>query len=393
MKDNNIGVVSASVFIIIITIGLVYSSRPAAGVFKGCVRQWQNKEISLTSIPESFESGYDSIFSSNELSLDVFSLTQRFLRKHEARNFEVLKANNGQLYLQDNGFPSDKITQGIISGEYQQIYNETVRNGGKFLYVQEPYKNAAQTSELKNYSNDQTEEIETIILNNLKKNGVPTLDLRNYPECEQYYKTDHHWTVQSAFNASAIIIDNLKNKQGMEFLNSDVYGNISNYKAVTYKNCFLGSIGIKVGKYFTGKDDFTAYRPLFNTNLKFKHYINGNLQLNRSGQLWDVFINQGLLKNKTYNNKYDANMYGAYVESIIKNYKAKNNYKGLLITNSYGRSMAEYMCLNFHELRYLDPQVGRYNGNYLDYIKKYKPDVVILMYDFLINVGDGNWTN
>lgn len=393
MKDKYKGIVSSFLFLIIISVGFIFSSRQAAGIVNGCIQQWKNQDISLSSIPKYFDSNYNNVFSSKDFSRDVFSLAQRLLGKHEIRNFEVLKADNGQLYLHDNEMYSDKTTLDIISNEYEQIYKETNSYGGKFLFVQVPFKNAAQAPELKDYSNDQTEKIETIIFNSLRNDGVPALDLRKFSKCKQYYKTDHHWTVKSAFNASSIIIDYLEKEYGLNFLNSEIYGDISNYKAVTYKNCFLGSIGIKVGPYFTGKDDFTAYKPLFETNLSFKHYINGDLQLNRSGQLWDVFIDQNLLKNKNYYNKYDANMYGAYVESIIKNYDTNNDYKGLLITHSYGRSMTQYMCLNFKEFRYLDPQVGRYNGNYIEYIKKYKPDVVILMYDSLINVGDGHWKN
>ena len=93
-----------------------------------------------------------------------------------------------------------------------------------------------------------------------------------------------------------------------------------------------------------------------------------------------------------HNNKYNANMFGAYGESIIYNEKALNEYKALLITHSYGRVMAQYMCMDYRELRFLDPQKGRYNDNLVDYIKSYKPDVVIFMYNDVVNVGDGYWS-
>lgn len=48
--------------------------------------------------------------------------------------------------------------------------------------------------------------------------------------------------------------------------------------------------------------------------------------------------------------------------------------------------MTQYLSLSFSEVRYLDPQDGRYNDNYLTYINDYKPDIVIVMYDDFINI-------
>ena len=39
------------------------------------------------------------------------------------------------------------------------------------------------------------------------------------------------------------------------------------------------------------------------------------------------------------------------------------------------------MCIrDSSETRYLDPQEGRYNDSYIDYIDEYQPDVVVMMY-------------
>ncbi|SDB34597.1 hypothetical protein [Eubacterium oxidoreducens] len=215
--------------------------------------------------------------------------------------------------------------------------------------------------------------------------------LRNYSECMEYYNTDHHWTVTSAFNASGIIADELEDLYGIDFEGHDQYNDLKNYDTVTYENCFLGSIGIKVGPYFAGRDDFTIYNPKFQTDFTFEHYINDELDFEYSGDFWETFVDADMLEDDNYNNKYDVNMHGAYAESRICNKKAQNNYKCLLITHSYGRAMAQYMCMDYSELRYLDPQKGRYNGNLIEYIKEYQPDIVIYMYNDLVNVGDGYW--
>ena len=119
--------------------------------------------------------------------------------------------------------------------------------------------------------------------------------------------------------------------------------------------------------------------------------VNNELDFKYSGDFWTTFIEEEWLKNPDYNNKYNVNIHGAHIESIINNNLASNNYKGLLITHYYGCPMVQYMCLDYSELRYVDPQIGRFNDNLVEYIRDYQPDVVIYMYNGKVNVGDGNW--
>ena len=348
-------------------------------------------DCAISDVPASLENKYNSLYSGNHWCLDTFSLTQRALGKHETRNFEVLKSNNGALYLKGTEEELDVEKLQIMADECELLYNATIENGGVFLYVQAPYKNVGQVSELSDYSSDITEDSEDYLDNLICRKGIPVLDLRNYNECMGYYNTDHHWTMLSAFNASKIIEGEINRRYGIGLDDNGYYGSLANYDSVTYNNCFLGSIGIKVGPYFVGKDTITVYNPKFDTDFVFKHYINNELQFEYTGDFWKVFIDQELLDDSAYNNKYDAILHGAYVESVIINKIAKNEYKGLLVAHSYGRPMAQYMSLGYKEFRYLDPQPGRYNDNLLDYISEYKPDVVIYMFNGIVNVGDGNW--
>lgn len=81
-----------------------------------------------------------------------------------------------------------------------------------------------------------------------------------------------------------------------------------------------------------------------------------------------------------YYNKYNACLYGGYVENIIQNNNLQTGQRVLLISDSYARPMTMYLSSAFSEVYYLDPQEGRYNDSYIAYIKKVKPDIVIMMY-------------
>ncbi len=41
-----------------------------------------------------------------------------------------------------------------------------------------------------------------------------------------------------------------------------------------------------------------------------------------------------------------------------------------------------YLAINFFEIVNLDPQKGRFGGNYLEYIDEYEPDIVLFQVEF-----------
>ena len=398
MKDSNIarekhGILLLALFILIIIGGFAFSMYNIEGIVKtggGAVLSVIRRQSSVSSVPTSFENYYNSLYSKQPVSLDIFSLTQRALGKHEARNFEVLKSDDDALYLGGNKDVLDVDKLEKVATQCKAVYDATNEYGGHFIYVQVPFKNVGVVKELADYSSDITEESESYVDNLIRQKGIPVLDLREYEECKEYYRTDHHWTVQSAFNASGIIANEIQRIYGIDLVGHEYYADMNNYESVSYNNSFLGSIGIKVGRFFAGKDDFVIYKPKFDTDITFVHK-DKKKPFEYAGDFWETFVDQKMLEDSSYNNKYDANMHGAYVESIIRNNLAQNNYRGLLVTHSYGRAMAQYMSLDYSELRYLDPQKGRYNDNILEYVREYKPDVVIYMYNNVVNIGDGSW--
>ena len=393
-SKNNLKLTLAAFFVLLLLSGFVFSMIHIQDIaVAGGRLLWGalHRTRSFSEVPAAFEEEYNALFAAQPWSLDAFSFTQRALGKHETRNFEVLKANDGALYLHGNEEDVDEETLRRRTEEYQVLFEETNRYGGHFLYVQVPYKNVGQAPELAAYSGDNTEEYESRLDTLLRDSGIPVLDLRAYDTCKDYYATDHHWTTISAFYAAKIIADEVERLYNIDLTDHTFFGDMENYESITYEDCFLGSIGVKVGPYYAGKDSFTVLNPQFPTDFTFEHYIDSVLQSTYSGPFVEAFIDQSLLENRSYNNKYEANMHGAYVESIIKNHLAQNDLKGLLVTHSYGRAMAPYLSLDFGELRYLDPQKGRFNDDLTVYIREYKPDVVIFMYNWPVNIGDGQW--
>lgn len=164
--------------------------------------------------------------------------------------------------------------------------------------------------------------------------------------------------------------------------------NIDNYDIEFIKDCFLGSQGIKTGKYYVGKDDFEVIIPKFETSVKFFRYDNDGIAEEREGSVAATFISYGLIYDKNYNNKYAAYTFDGYIENRIYNYNADNDLKVLLIADSFSRPLVAFFSQCFYETRNLDPQTGRYTDSYIEYIEEFKPDVVVMMFP-----GDGTFEN
>ena len=91
------------------------------------------------------------------------------------------------------------------------------------------------------------------------------------PIQEEYFVTDHHWKIKTAFEAVNHISEILNNKY--HFNIDSFYTDINHYHIISQKNAYLGSIGKRNGRFYGGVDDFEYILP----NLK------PNYQLTRVG--------------------------------------------------------------------------------------------------------------
>ena len=297
----------------------------------------------------------------------------------------VIKGDNGKLnflwavdYKFNEKEEAKKVKKAIA------ILQHAEKKGCKVLYVQRPWAVSAMPyGKQFEYSRQYDYWCKQI-----KKAGIPTIDLRSEMEGElDFFTTDHHWTTESAYCATARIIQELNQLYYFRLADRKVdFFNEKNYIRKTYNNVFLGAEGVRTGTYFAGKDDFEIVYPKFDTKFLFQQYSEGTMYWEKEGDYQSVLIDQDLLNDETYLNKYNAHAYGAYNENRVKNEKAGNNLKTLLIADSFARSQLGFYSLCFKETRYLDPQEGRYTDSYVKYIDEYQPDIVILMFP-----GDGNF--
>lgn len=159
---------------------------------------------------------------------------------------------------------------------------------------------------------------------------------------EIFFRTDHHWTIQTAFDAFVELTNHL-NEEYEENLDM-YYTDKSNYEYVTYENIYIGSQGRDAGVNYVGADDFTYILPKFKSSYSCKFTYSSDKIENRQGSMQDVLINTRVAEKEDY---YDREMYAAYMDGVrMQDYIVNNNnpegLNVLFIRDSFSSPLATF---------------------------------------------------
>lgn len=352
---------------------------------------WQKEQDVLGVIEgftEGIETGLTESFWLKEKYIDLYGLVERLLGRTYIRDVNpslvVVKDNHEQ--LQFLTFSAD------YTEEVEKIdkLNKIVQKSNTpLLYVQTPLKIIEGFTQLPSSVQDWSTENTDKLLQALEDKGVDYLDLRqsiiedglNLEEL--FYKTDHHWTTHTAFWAMEQVVEKLENEYGMVLDIEKNYTDISNYKATEYPNSFLGSQGRRVGRFYTGVDDYTLLTPLFDTNYNVEIHKSDSVT-SYEGDFEETIIKTNLLdeNESVYTNRYAAYFGGDYPEVRIENRNKAAGHKVLIIKDSFALPFSAFLSTMFAETRLLD--LRYYDADKLEsYIEEYNPDVVLFVYKSL----------
>ena len=320
---------------------------------------------------ESIEAYFQEI-EDKDRYIEVYGAFQKFLGKRQIENFTIYKTSYNSLVEPKGPKSQQEIDEKIK--ELDVIWKYLEKKGIPFLYVEPPLA-IADESDLPSGVRDHSDENAAALHSKLSGISVIKISETDDPGKENmFYRTDHHWSGDACFRAYEMIADRMIGENMLKKRTPrDKYNRVS-------VGGFLGSYGIKAGKYYDGTDEYVYYQPDFDTTIEFNAYDpEGKLTDTRKGSWTDALMDTSVLKDPDYNNKYNAALWGNAAESRIIDHDADNDRKLLLISHSYGRPLATYFALDFQEVRMIDPQEGRFSGDYLRYIDEFEPDAVIFL--------------
>ena len=206
---------------------------------------------------------------------------------------------------------------------------------------------------------------------------------RGIDPASQFYRTDHHWTTQSAFEAFRIALPYLNERFGWQLDASTCQP--ENWTSLYQPQSFLGSIGRRIGRELAGLDDYTYLEPAFETSYDVYYPPSSREKPYWSGSFHHTMVRDSLL----YADNVEANRYASYFqydygELVIENKLADNDLHIVIVKDSFALPFTAFLSTAVHKITMID--LRGFEGSVADYMSELQPDLVILMY------GNGSFT-
>ena len=368
----------------------VFSFQNIKLTYKTLSESVQKSDFNYSNIPKILKST-EAIINDNVYEkykfIDGYSYLQKLLNKNEEANFEVVKDQDGLLHYTFFGDKPNPVNE-LVSRV--KAFDDGIENKEKkLIYLMTPDKvikgyTKFETGIPYSYSNETADNF----LEGLDKNGITTIDLREnlyksgIASNELFYKTDHHWKTETVFYEYGQVVDMFKEKYGLNLDPNNFYTNKENYNFIKYNNSYIGSMGRKAGKYYTGVDDFTLIYPKYKTSYTF-YTRTGEVEDNLQGRFEDALISTYPLnlKNDSYGleaDKYFSYLYGNWGFVHVHNQDNVNGPKLLFIKDSLAVPLAAFLSTICSDIYLLDPRY--YKDDMLKFVNETDLDFIFISF-------------
>lgn len=329
---------------------------------------------------DSMEKTIDSGTYKREAYINFYGWIQKVMGKHV-----IVDIGYGELYKTKYGQITYAVPKQDVSEELESMYRlkkELDQYGIPLLYVQAPFKLPPDEQQLPDNVKDHANENADRFLKGLDAAEIDYLDLRkNYwskglDQNRLFFNTDHHWTINGAFNSYQEIAEKLNSEYGFRI--DRKYTDLNNYNQEVFKDCYIGSMGRRVGEAYGGTDDFTLITPKFDTDYTVYERDYGGEKV-FEGSFREAVLTGSYIAPGTppETNRY-AVYHGDNAELEFVNHNVRSG-KILMIKDSFGLPVYSFLSTGVHEVRALD--VRLFKDSVAEYAKKYHPDVVIILYN------------
>lgn len=350
--------------------------------------------VSKLSLTVDFSAGMETVLANAEASindqtfgkyafLDVFGALQNVMGKDEVNDFEVVRDEQGFLhytYFAEGAKSTNELVESL------NLFRNGIQNDKtKLLYLMTPDKYIpGYTTFSKGIPYSYSNETADGFLEGLAQYEIPYLDFRDYlaesgiQNTELFYKTDHHWKIETSFWAFTKLLEELQNQYGFHADNYEEVTDLSNYNQYTYPQSFAGSMARKNGIFYSGADDFTLIYPKFQTDYKYKA-VTGSSVIETSGRFEHALLSMVpfVYKGSQYDiqaDKYASYLFGNQGIAHIQN-TSIDGPNVLIVKDSFMIPVASFLstvCSDIYmvDTRYYEENILEYTNSIddLDYV-------------------------
>lgn len=302
---------------------------------------------------------------------------KRFVRDTDY-SYSIIRDNHGWLQFITFDAKPREIVRSI--GDYLELEVP-------ILYVQPPTKFIEGYTEFPPTLHDKTAANVAQNLALLAEAGVPWLDLRAAAAADgldrehMFYRTDHHWRVETAFWAVGRTVAETERLWGWQLDSEGYYTDLANWRQTEYRQNFLGSQGRRVGRFYGGLDDFTLLVPDFDTRFRLEKKLHtGQLEVSQ-GNFEEVILDKSLLEAESvYTNRYGAYWGADYPTVLADNLLiGEEGLSVMIIKDSYSLPYGAFLATMVDKLYMVDLRYFAIDG-LAQYIREVQPDLILIMY-------------
>ncbi|GHT13459.1 membrane protein [Planctomycetales bacterium] len=334
------------------------------------------------------ESNLNLMVAENRWLIDIYGEVQKIQGKRMIYNDDtyICKTVSGNLNSGGERKKPDDVLQQEARVGFKNVirWNQLLEKKQiPFLFVQTPSRLPPGTAEvlpgIYAYSNNSIDAQTSV----MKDADVPVLDLRqNFLAAgtdwdNLFYRTDHHWRVESGFFATTAVIEQIKNVLNLPEDRIQFLTDLNHYEKVSEPQSFLGSIGTRTGETFSGLDDFVYYVPKFPTHFKRSSIKRAGEPKLFEGTFRECFVFPSHKKFFRYDDTYFGGNIG-YQE--IDNPEGSGNV--LVIHNSMAQAVLPFLALHTKRLVCID---SRYS-----FTKTVDELLEAEQFDFVISINVGH---
>ncbi|AXU28554.1 TPA: hypothetical protein ACKONR_002097 [Clostridioides difficile] len=377
--------ITAIMFLIILfafsIFNICYSGKDTIQEIKNSIAEKSSLKDTISSIDNTVN---DKVIYKNTF-IETYGYLQKLMGKNEFSKFSVVKDTSGKMHY--TYFAKAPNPVGVIADRVRKFSEEMEKQNTKLVYLMTPDKYIKGVTKFPkgipySYSNETADNF----LNQLKKYNVDYIDFREnilksgIPKDDLFFKTDHHWKVETSFWAFGELVEQLNKKYNMNLDENHYYRDKDNYNSIVYPKSFLGSMGRKTGILYGGIDDFTLIYPKFKTN--YTYYTDSKSQkFELKGRFEESLIlsypfNADLDLMDGQSDKYFTYLLGNRPLVKIKNIENPDGLKVLFVKDSLIVPTAAFFSSVCSSIDMIDPRY--YDGDILEYAKSHDYDFVFI---------------
>ena len=289
--------------------------------------------------------------------------TDQFIKRE---TFRKLKVNTELNILRKNDYNNLYEYKGYIVENLYPLNIKSVNNVvNKINQIQEMYATSENNVYFtivpdKNYFIDEDNlKLDYSKLEQIMKYGINAkyIPIKDELKIEDYYRTDSHWKQENIEKIADIILDNMQEAEGANYIQEEV---------ATFRGTYSGRLPTNVeDKIIILTNDIIKNAKVF------------NYDKNENSKIYDY-------KKLNSLDKYDIYLSGATSLLTIENEDSSNDKELIIFRDSYGSSLAPllvqaYRKITIVDIRYISPKLLS------KYIEFKNQDILFIYSTILIN--------